>query len=288
MMSLVNTNKSYLHTMGIAEESPIVGIIVSIYYLGCAIGAVMASWLADKNGRKPSIFMCLATTAFGNLLMFISGLWSIHPLESSNWNGHAIICMCFGRVIMGLGVGGIDAVIPVYSSELSSDGARGKALAQEFQMNIFGLLMAYSINLGITAALGKQNQWAWRVPIIAMQLFPVLLITVMSRLPETPRWFMSKEREDDAKSALKDIHGEEGGKSKFEELEKAVEDESSSKVEYKDMLFPSGSQFHPSMVTVMGQINQALTGDYPCHYSKISVLTCYRLRSCLGLRSSDL
>jgi MFS family permease len=260
MMSLVNTNKSYLHTMGIGEESPIVGIIVSIYYLGCAIGAVVASWLADKEGRKPSIFMCLATTAFGNLLMFISGLSSIHPRESSNWNGHAIICMCFGRVIMGLGVGGIDAVIPVYSSELSSDGARGKALAQEFQMNIFGLLMAYSINLGITAALGKQNQWAWRVPIIAMQLFPVLLITVMSRLPETPRWFMSKERDEDAKSALKDIHGEEGGKSKFEELEKAVEDESSKKVGYIDMLLRSGSQFHPSMVTVMGQVNQALTG----------------------------
>ena len=196
-MSLINTNYSYLHTMGISKESPIVGIIVSVYYLGCAVGAIIASWLADKKGRKPSIFICLATTALGNILMFVSGLTLS---GSSSWNGYAIACMLAGRVVMGLGVGGIDSVIPVYSSELSSDGARGRALAQEFQMNIFGLLMAYGINLGVTLGLGKESQWAWRIPIIVMQVFPVALMSVIARLPESPRWFLSKEREDDAKS----------------------------------------------------------------------------------------
>lgn len=110
-MSLINTNSNYLETMGISKESTIVGVIVSVYYIGCAIGAVIASWLADKEGRKPSIFICLATTSLGNLLMFISGLTT--EGESSSWNGYAIGCMLAGRVIMGLGVGGIDAVIPV-------------------------------------------------------------------------------------------------------------------------------------------------------------------------------
>lgn len=263
MMSLINTNHSYLHTMNISESSPIVGIIVSVYYLGCAAGSVIASWLADREGRKPSIFICLATTALGNILMFISGLSSLSPRGSSSWNGYAIITMLLGRVVMGLGVGGIDAVIPVYSSELSSDKARGRALAQEFQMNIFGLLMAYSINLGITIALGKDNQWAWRVPIVVMQAFPILLMLVISRLPETPRWFISKELREEAQNALEDIHGKETAVGKFAELEKAQEEESSEKVGYKDMLLPGGSQFHPSMVTVMGQINQALTGSFP-------------------------
>src|ERR1700712_877028 len=45
MMSLINTNRSYLKTMQIEGESPIVGIIVSVYYLGCTIGAIIASWL---------------------------------------------------------------------------------------------------------------------------------------------------------------------------------------------------------------------------------------------------
>ena len=76
---------------------------------------------------------------------------------SSPWNGGALGCMLAGRIILGLGVGGIDAVVPVYSSELASDESRGSALAKEFQMNIFGLLMAYAINLGVTSGLGKDN-----------------------------------------------------------------------------------------------------------------------------------
>ena len=59
---------------------------------------------------------------------------------------------------MGLGIGGIDAVVPVYSSELSEDEQRGKSLAQEFQANILGLNLAFAVNLGITQALGKDNQ----------------------------------------------------------------------------------------------------------------------------------
>ncbi|KAL3424221.1 sugar transporter stl1 [Phlyctema vagabunda] len=249
--------------MQIGEESSIVGIIVSVYYLGCAVGAVIASWLADKKGRKPSIFTCLATTSLGNILMFVSGL-TLNG--SSPWGGAAIALMLTGRVVMGLGVGGIDAVIPVYSSELASDGARGRALAQEFQMNIFGLLMAFSVNLGLTIGLGKDNQWAWRLPIIIMQIFPIVLMSIISRLPETPRWFMSKDRRDDAKQALEFIHGKEEAKPKLDELDKATEGESDEKVGYADMLTPGGSQFHPTVITVMGQVNQALTG-----YGAVSV-----------------
>ena len=150
MMSLINTNQDYLATIGIAEDDPLVGVIVAVYYLGCAVGAVLASLLADKVGRKPSIFVSLAVTSLGNLIMFISGL---------GFSTGAMPIFIIGRIIMGLGVGGIDSVIPVYSSELNEDGGRGKALAQEFQSNIFGLNMAFGLNLFITIALGKMNQW---------------------------------------------------------------------------------------------------------------------------------
>ena len=166
MMSLINTNQDYLATMGIAEESPIVGVIVSVYYLGCAVGSILASWLADRDGRKPSIFACLATTSLGNLIMFIAGL---------GFSQGAIVLMFIGRTVMGLGVGGIDSVIPVYSSELNEEGGRGTALAKEFQSNIFGLNMAFALNLFVTIALGKTNQWGilslflpavWRLPFL--------------------------------------------------------------------------------------------------------------------------
>ncbi|TAQ89378.1 hypothetical protein B7494_g2268 [Chlorociboria aeruginascens] len=263
MMSLINTNRSYLCTMQIAATSPFVGIIVSVYYLGCTVGAVIASWFADREGRKPSIFVCLATTILGNILMFISGL-SMNG--TSTWNGGAMGCMLAGRVVLGLGVGGIDTVIPIYSSELASDEARGRALAQEFQMNIFGLLMAYGINLGVTIGLGKDNQWAWRIPIIVMQIFPIVLLSFIAQLPETPRYFLSKERKDEAMKSLETIYDKQRAIQLLETLEKAQNEESGQNVTYINMFTPGKSQFHPTMVTVMGQVNQALTG-----YGAVSV-----------------
>lgn len=99
-----------------------------------------------------------------------------------------------------------------------------------------------------------------------MQIYPVLLLSFIYRLPETPRWFIFNDRGDDAKGALTDIYGEDGMQEKYDELVKAHEEESSQSVGYRDMIFPSGSQFHPTMVTVMGQVNQALTG-----YGAVSV-----------------
>lgn len=107
---------------------------------------------------------------------------------------------------------------------------------------------------------------AWRIPIIAMQIYPVLLLTFIARLPETPRWSIFHDRRDEAHDSLVDIYGEDNAKEKFDELVKAHEEESSKEIGYNDMIWPSGSQFHQTTVTVMGQINQALTG-----YGAISV-----------------
>ena len=256
MMSLINTNKDYLLTMGIDEESPIVGVIVAVYYLGCAVGAVLFSKLADVFGRKKSIFFSLASASLGNLIMFVAGM---------KFPKAGLATMFVGRVIMGLGVGGIDAVIPTYSSELSADEARGKALAQEFQSNIFGLVMAFGINLGVTILLGKWNQWAWRIPIIVMQIYPILLMAFVETLPESPRWFIFNDRRDDAKAALDDIYGDEA-KEHFDDLVEQHDKEKDETVGYLDMVNPYHPQFHPTMVTIMCQINQALTG-----YGAVSV-----------------
>ncbi|KAK5115394.1 hypothetical protein LTR85_009854 [Meristemomyces frigidus] len=257
MMSLINTNNDYLTTMGIGAESPQVGVIVSVYYLGTAVGAVIFSLMADRWGRKPALFWCLATASLGNLIMFVAGL---------GYSRGALAVMYMGRVVMGLGVGGVDSVVPIYSSELSEDDARGKALAQEFQSNIFGLNMAFAINLAVTVTLGKWNQWAWRVPIICMQAYPLTLLLIFERLPESPRWFISHERHDDAKKSLVAIMGEEDGKKKFEELTEQASNESDASVGYKDMFTPGHPQFHPTMIVVLGQVNQALTG-----YGAVSV-----------------
>jgi len=257
-MSLINTNYHYLGTMGIKENDPMVGIIVSVYYLGCALGAVIASQFADMVGRKPGVLACVGMAALGNLIMFCAG---------KGLPQGALPVMLVGRIVMGLGVGGLDAVVPVYTSELSEDDARGTALAQEFQANILGLNMAFIINIVVTHTLGKYNEWAWRIPIITMQIYPVLLISGTALLPETPRWLVLHQQTDRAKRSIAAVFGEDQVDDRINELQEAHEqEEKDGMVTYADMLIPGRDQWHPTVVTIMGQVNQALTG-----YGAVSV-----------------
>ena len=89
-----------------------------------------------------------------------------------------------------------------------------------------------------------------------MQVYPVLLLSFIYRLPETPRWLISKDREDGAREALADINGEDEADKKLDDLKSAVEDESSKPIHYKDMLSPWGAQFHPTILTIMGQVSR--------------------------------
>ena len=111
MMSLINTNYDYLETMGIAEDDPLVGIIVSVYYLGCAVGAIGFSHFADWKGRKASIFFCLATASLGSMIMFLAGIGG---------SAGALVVMLTGRVVMGLGVGKIENALQ-FSSKIWHD-----------------------------------------------------------------------------------------------------------------------------------------------------------------------
>lgn len=88
----------------------------------------------------------------------------------------------------------------------------------------------------------------------------------VERLPESPRWFVFHDRRDDAEEALREIYGDEEAKERIGELVEQAENERDETVGYFDMLNPWHAQFHPTMVTVMCQVNQALTG-----YGAVSV-----------------
>ena len=97
MMSLVNTNSDYLKTMGLKGESSVVGLIVSIYYLAAAVGAIIFSRVADASGRRVAIYTSLLMTILGDLLMFVSGLGVLSKVNP-------IVMMFAGRIVLGLGL----------------------------------------------------------------------------------------------------------------------------------------------------------------------------------------
>lgn len=100
-----------------SRDSAAIGGIVAIYYLGTLFGGLIGGVLGDKIGRiKTIIFACVWAT-FGA------------ALQSSAQN---ITWMMFARLITGVGTGQLNAIVPVWSAEVSAHDARGSALGFEF------------------------------------------------------------------------------------------------------------------------------------------------------------
>ncbi|NNC34717.1 MAG: sugar porter family MFS transporter, partial [Croceitalea sp.] len=105
------------------------------------------------------------------------------------------------RFIGGLGVGASTIAAPAYISEIAPAKDRGR-LVGLYQFNIvFGILVAFLSNY-LLSGIGE-NAWRWMVGVEAI---PALIYTLFAlSLPMSPRWLLTKLRNDEASKVLKVI-----------------------------------------------------------------------------------
>ncbi|KAI0729752.1 general substrate transporter [Fomitopsis betulina] len=229
MMSGVNTSPDYVRVMKLGYstyEGPSEGYvatitqptkeggIVSIYYLGTLIGALMGGVLGDRIGRIRT--------------MFVGSFWVLigATLQCSAQNVAWMLC---ARVINGIGTGYLNAIVPVWSAEVASHTSRGAFIASEFTLNIFGVVVAYWLEFGLGFVGDGTSQVRWRFP-IAFQILPVLaFMLLVPSMPESPRWLLKMGREEEARSILARLRSEDGNLenarviAEFEEIQVAVQ-----------------------------------------------------------------
>ena len=161
------------------------GILVSSVLIGAVIGAATNGILADIFGRKKII---IATA-----LIFITGsiLCGLAP---------NIYVLILSRILVGLAVGIVNFVVPLYLSEVSPKQLRG-TLVSLYQWAITaGILFSYLINAAFAQAV-----YSWRWMLFA-GVFPGLILLIgMMFLSDTPRWLVSKNQDDEAKKVFQKI-----------------------------------------------------------------------------------
>ncbi|KAF7562283.1 hypothetical protein G7046_g1871 [Stylonectria norvegica] len=203
MMGGVNNAKDYIDLMGfgyvdektgdpVITNSLLQGGIVSVYYLGTLIGCLIGGWVGDKIGRIKTIALGAAWAIVGASLQCSA--------QNHNW----MIC---SRAVNGIGTGILNAIVPVWATETAEHTSRGQFIAIEFTLNIFGVVVAYWLEFGLSFIDGGASPFRWRFP-IGFQIIPLLILfgTVWF-FPESPRWLVKVGRDDEAQFILRRLRG---------------------------------------------------------------------------------
>ena len=185
------------------------GFLVSSTLVGATIGAVSNGALADIFGRKKILILT-------SILFFIGSiLCAIAP---------NITLLIISRFIVGLAIGVVTFATPLYLSEISPEKIRG-GLVSLFQLAItLGILFSYLINAGFANV-----QYGWRFMLLAGIIPSIILWVGMSFMSDTPRWLVSKGREDEAKAVFKKIEPEIDADKEIENIKNILDKETEDK-----------------------------------------------------------
>ncbi|KAK2004522.1 general substrate transporter [Colletotrichum falcatum] len=245
LMGGVNTARDYAELMGFGhwdEEQKLVvvdkpllqGGIVAVYYLpGTLVGCLVGGWFGDRYGRLKTIAVACVWSIFTAALQSAA--------QSANW-------MFCARVLNGIGTGMLNAITPVWSTEIASHTSRGKFVAMEFTLNIFGVVVAYWLQFGTSKYKDPASSFIWRFP-IAFQIVPlIILFGLVWFMPESPRWLVKVGREEEARFILGRLRGNESEDMGIADAElqdiinsRNLENETAKQQSYLAMLFGRGS-----------------------------------------------
>ena len=169
------------------------GMVVSILLLGCCVGSLFGGKLADMYGRRHNIIILA-------IIFFVAALGcSLAP---------SFEVMLVTRFTLGLAVGGASVTVPAYLAEVAPSNKRGRMVTQNELMIVTGQFLAFVFNAIIAIALaGDPHVWRYMLAVCAVPA--VVLFFGMLRLPESPRWLVSKGKISDALDVLKKIRSTE-------------------------------------------------------------------------------
>ena len=185
------------------------GFVVSILIFGAAIGALIGGRLADRYGRRSNILMLACIFAIGTLGCVLSPTWQV---------------LAFFRFILGLAVGGASATVPVYLAEVSPVETRGSMVTRNEVMIVSGQFAAFVINAIIFNIWGEHDGvWRWMLLVAVLPAFA--LFFGMLKMPESPRWLTSQDRNDEALGVLKQIRSDERAEAEMDEVHRLAEEE---------------------------------------------------------------
>ncbi|KAL2801836.1 general substrate transporter [Aspergillus granulosus] len=161
----------------------------SIIYVGELVGALAAAPINETLGRR-AVFLSAS-------LCIIAGA----VVQACSFGSHPVFYV--GRVLIGLGVGQFTATCLIYIGEVAPSAIRGPALMCFQFMQSISQLVGACVNQGTQSIESAQS---YRIPMCLLVVLPGIMLLCLVFTPESPVWFMSKDKPEQALAALRKIN----------------------------------------------------------------------------------
>jgi SP family arabinose:H+ symporter-like MFS transporter len=200
---------------GLSEAE--LGWTVSSLLFGCIAGVFLAGKAGDHYGRKKVLMLAA-------LLFFFSAIGSA--------SAHSLYFFLFSRILGGIAVGVASILSPMYIAELAPAKYRGSLVSLNQLAIVIGILVAFFSNYLLVDT--GENNWRWMLLVMAAPA--VLLFFSLFMVPESPRWLVARNRNDEALKVLVRTSGKELAVAEFKEIGETLKNHKEST--FRDLLAP--------------------------------------------------
>lgn len=210
-----NTNVNPLDAIPTSSELDWIGSLVA---LGALIAPFVAGPLAEKFGRK----LTLLSSAVFFVLSYLILIFTT-----------AVGAVLAARLIQGFGVGFVMTVQSMYIGEIASNEYRG-ALGSLMQLCIVtGILYVYCVGPYVSYV---ALQWACLA-------LPIIFAAAFFFMPETPAFYISKGRKNEAIASLQWLRGKsaDGVQDELQDTTASIEESMKNKANVTDLYKSKGN-----------------------------------------------
>lgn len=236
-------------------------VIVSSTIAGAVFGSLLSGETQKRLwiGRRTCILVGSGLFALGALLMGVA--WDVPSITA-------------GRVVVGIAVGMVSHVVPLYISECSPDELRGRLTAVNSIFIVLGQVSASLVCCSLARA-KVPHGWRWMLGLGGVPAFAMFAGFLV--MPESPRYILLKGRGDDesqrrARVVLTRLRGKMGGDLVKQEMRVALESlGASGSLSFCDTLRPIGVR-RALLLGCFLQLLQQLTGVNTLMYYSATLL----------------
>lgn len=208
-----------------------IGLVTTAVLIGAVIGALTSGKLSDYLGRKKMIIVNAVIFTIGAIGCAYSPTVEI------------LVAM---RLLVGVAIGIISYVVPMYIAEISPAANRGRLVTLNQLMITIGLLASYITDYIFSDNLNPES-WRW---MFLVGVFPsVVLLVGMFFLPETSRWLISKNRLEEGKKVLARFEDPALVDQTFDDLKKDIQLSAEQGTGAKEILKP---WLRPALIITVG------------------------------------